>query len=209
VIICLISVSRIIIPSIVVLIIAGTISFFLAYKFYPEEHVNINLNGKCYELVGNAYQKYKNLDAQKHLDTLRLTSYAIKPRAGSIPIVFTGTKEQIANFTNKYDNGLRVVSTEGISPGYTTVDVQIVKAAVTKPTFQKITSELTINDFDLLKKTVGGSIGLQPTPNISSEQEHRIIQQVNQFMQDGIRKIVADGEQLGEAEGVKSYECRS
>ena len=80
---------------------------------------------------------------------------------------------------------------------------------MTKPTFQKITSELTINDFDLLKKTVGGSIGLQPTPNISSEQEQRIIKQVYQFMQDGIRKIVVDGEQLGESEGVKPYECRS
>lgn len=208
-IIYLINASRIVIPSIVVLIIAGTISFFLAYKFYPEEHVNINLNGTCYELVGNAYQKYKNLDAQKDLDILRLKSYAIKPTAGSVPIVFTGTKEQIANFTNKYDNGLRVVSTEGIGPGYTNVDVQIVKAVVTKPTFQKITSELTINDFDLLKKTVGGSIGLQPTPNISSEQEQRIIKQVYQFMQDGIRKIVVDGEQLGESEGVKPYECRS
>ena len=56
-----------------------------------------------------------------------------------------------------------------------------------------------------MKKTVGGSIGLQSTPNITPEQEKQIISSVNQLMQNGIRQIVANSKQEG---GIKSYECR-
>jgi len=205
----LVSTSNIVVPSICVLIVAGIISFFIVYGFYPEKHVNVNLYGVCYELVGPAYQKYTNLAAQKELTMIRLQSYAIKSPDLSIPIVFTGSKKQITNFVNKYTSGLYIVSNEGMDPGFVNIDMQIVKAIVTKPTLQRITNDLTIDDFNPLKKTVGGSIGLQSTSYISSAQEEKIMTYVDQLVQNGVKKIVFDGEKQGEVGGVKPHECRN
>jgi hypothetical protein len=205
----LVSISNIVIPSVCVLVVAGIISFFVVYGFYPEKHVNVNLYGVCYELVGPAYQKYTDLAAQKELTMLRLQSYAIKSPDLSIPIVFTGSKEQITNFVNKYTNGLYVVSNEGMDPGFANIDMQIVKAIVTKPTLQRITNDLTIDDFNPLKKTVGGSIGLQSTSDISSAQEEKIMTYVDQIIQNGVKRIISDDENQGSVGGVKPYECRN
>ena len=205
----MVSISNIVVPSICVLIVAGIISFFIVYGFYPEKHVNVNLYGVCYELVGPAYQKYTNLAAQKELTMIRLQSYAIKSPDLSIPIVFTGSKEQITNFVNKYTGGLYIVSNEGMDPGFANIDMQIVKAIVTKPTLQRITNDLTIDDFNPLKKTVGGSIGLQSTSYISSAQEEKIMTYVDQLVQNGVKKIISDGENQGSVGGVKPHECRN
>jgi hypothetical protein len=205
----LVSISNIVIPSVCVLVVAGIISFFVVYGFYPEKHVNVNLYGVCYELVGPAYQKYTDLAAQKELTMLRLQSYAIKSPDLSIPIVFTGSKEQITNFVNKYTNGLYVVSNEGMDPGFANIDMQIVKAIVTKPTLQRITNDLTIDDFNPLKKTVGGSIGLQSTSDISSAQEEKIMTYVDQIIQNGVKRIISDDENQGSVGGVKPHECRN
>ncbi|MGN6346331.1 MAG: hypothetical protein ACTHME_01380 [Candidatus Nitrosocosmicus sp.] len=205
----MVSISNIVIPSVCVLIVAGILSFFVVYGFYPEKHVNVNLYGVCYELVGPAYQKYTDLAAQKELTMLRLQSYAIKSPDLSIPIVFTGSKEQITSFVNKYTNGLYVVSNERMDPGFANIDMQIVKAIVTKPTLQRITNDLTIDDFNPLKKTVGGSIGLQSTSDISSAQEEKIMTYVDQIVQNGVKRIISDGENQGPVGGVKPHECRN
>ena len=39
-----------------------------------------------------------------------------------------------------------------MNPSFTNIDMQIVKATVTKPTLQKITNDLTIDDFNPLKE---------------------------------------------------------
>jgi hypothetical protein len=205
----LVSISNIVVPGICVLIVAGIISFFIVYGFYPEKHANVNLYGVCYELVGPAYQKYTNLAAQKELTMIRLQSYAIKSPDLSIPIVFTGSKKQITNFVNKYTSGLYIVSNEEMDPGFVNIDMQIVKAIVTKPILQRITNDLTIDDFNPLKKTVGGSIGLQSTSYISSAQEEKIMTYVDQLVQNGVKKIIFDGEKQGEVGGVKPHECRN
>ncbi|HEY7081431.1 MAG TPA: hypothetical protein VH500_17185 [Nitrososphaeraceae archaeon] len=205
----MVSTSNIVVPSICVLIVAGIISFFIVYGFYPEKHANVNLYGVCYELVGPAYKKYTNLAAQKELTMIRLQSYAIKSPDLSIPIVFTGSKKQITNFANKYTSGLYIVSNEEMDPGFVNIDMQIVKAIVTKPILQRITNDLTIDDFNPLKKTVGGSIGLQSASYISSAQEEKIMTYVDQLVQNGVKKIIFDGEKQGEVGGVKPHECRN
>ena len=67
---------------------------------------------------------------------LRLQSYAIKSPDLSIAIVFTGSREQITSFLNKYTSGLYIVSNEGMGPSFTNIDMQIVKAIVIKPTLK-------------------------------------------------------------------------
>jgi hypothetical protein len=96
-----------------------------------------------------------------------------------------------------------------MDPGFANIDMQIVKANVTKPTLQRITNDLTIDDFNPLKKTVGGSIGLQSTSDISSAQEEKIMTYVDQIVQNGVKRIISDGENQGPVGGVKPHECRN
>jgi uncharacterized membrane protein len=45
------SFSQLAIPGILVLLVGGTIGFLLAFNYYPEKHVNVNVDGRCYELL--------------------------------------------------------------------------------------------------------------------------------------------------------------
>lgn len=51
--------------------------FFMAFSFYPEKHVNVKINGECYEFLDNAYAKYIKLQAEKELLIFRLQANAI------------------------------------------------------------------------------------------------------------------------------------
>lgn len=48
------------------------ISFFLAFNFYPEKHVNVNIDGKCYELIDQANIQYQNLAASHRQQVLKM-----------------------------------------------------------------------------------------------------------------------------------------
>jgi hypothetical protein len=68
----LVSISTLAIPVIAILALGGVISFLLAYSFYPEKHENVNIDGKCYELIGEAHMQFVNLAAIKDIETLNL-----------------------------------------------------------------------------------------------------------------------------------------
>jgi hypothetical protein len=91
------------IPVIIVLLVGGTISFFMAFSFYPEKHVNVKINGECYELLDDAYTKYKKLQAEKELLILRLQANAIESPNTIIPVIFSGTGEEVDGFVNGYN----------------------------------------------------------------------------------------------------------
>ena len=94
---------RLAIPIIVILAISGIISFFLAYNFYPKKNVNVNVDGICYELLGSAFDQYKNLETQRSVRALQLQLNAIEPPNAAIPISFSGTKDGVMEFSSKYD----------------------------------------------------------------------------------------------------------
>ncbi|HYZ95655.1 MAG TPA: hypothetical protein VE524_03490, partial [Nitrososphaeraceae archaeon] len=91
------------IPAIIVLLVGGTISFFMAFSFYPEKHVNIKINGECYEFLDEAYVKYKKLQAEKELLIFRLQANAIELPNTVIPVIFSGAGEEVNDFANRYD----------------------------------------------------------------------------------------------------------
>jgi hypothetical protein len=86
---------RLAIPIIVILIVGGTISFFLAYGFYPEKHVNVKVDEKCYEFLDNAFTKYNRLQAERELLVLKLQTNAIESFNAIVPVIFSGTREEI------------------------------------------------------------------------------------------------------------------
>ena len=194
------------IPGIVVVIIGGMISGIMAYNFYPEKHVNVNIDdGKCYELLDSANVKYQNLAANNKIEILKLQLDAInseKEQAVTLPVTFSGTQAGISDFTDKY-NIINIISDTPISDN-SNVDKRIVKATITRSEFQRIVNDLTLKDVNPLSKTVAGSIGLQPNTYITPAEGKQISSSSNDFMREGIHEIVQSN-----YDGVKSAECRT
>jgi hypothetical protein len=194
------------IPVIVVVIIGGMISGIMAYNFYPEKHVNVNIDdGKCYELLDSANVKYQNLAAKNKIEILKLQLDAInseKEQAVILPVIFSGTQAGISDFTDKY-NMINIISDTPISD-ISNVDKRIVKATITKSEFQRIVNDLTLKDVKPLSETVAGSIGLQPNTYITPAEGKQISLSSNEFMREGIHEIVESN-----YDGVKSAECRT
>ncbi len=194
------------IPGIVVVIIGGMISGIMAYNFYPEKHVNVNIDdGKCYELLDSANVKYQNLAAKNKIEILKLQLDAInseKEQAVILPVTFSGTQAGISDFTDKY-NIINIIS-DTISDN-SNVDKRIVKATITRPEFQRIVNDLTLEDVYPSSKTVAGSIGLQQNTFITPEEGKQISLNSNEFMREGIHEIIGSEDN----DGVKPAECRT
>jgi hypothetical protein len=191
------------IPAIVVVIIGGMVSGLMAYNFYPEKHVNVNIgDGKCYELLDSANVKYQSLAAENEIEILRLQLDAIETEQATLPVTFSGTQAGISDFTDKY-NIINIISDTPISDN-SNVDKQIVKATISKSEFQRIVNDLTLKDVKPLSKTVAGSIGLQPNTYITPEEGKQISLNSNEFMREGIHEIVES-----KYDGVKPAECRT
>ena len=58
--------------TIIIFEIEGVISFLLSFNFYPEKHVNVNVDGKCYELLDKENIQYQNLAATNRLLVLKM-----------------------------------------------------------------------------------------------------------------------------------------
>jgi hypothetical protein len=199
------------IPAIVIVIIGGMISGLLAYNFYPEKHVNVNIgDDKCYELLDSANVKYQNLAAKNEIEILKLQLNAINSEKEEeeqavvvqLPVTFSGTQAGISDFKDKY-NIINIISDTPISDN-SNVDKRIVKATISKSEFQRIVNDLTLKDVKPLSKTVAGSIGLQPNTYITPEEGKQISLNSNEFMREGIHEIVES-----EYDGVKPAECRT
>jgi hypothetical protein len=190
------------IPAIVVVIIGGMVSGLMAYNFYPEKHVNVNIGGKCYELLDSANVEYQNLAAENEIQILKLQLDAIDIEQATLPVTFSGTQAGISDFTNKYN--INVISDESISDN-SNVDKRIVKATISKSEFQRIVNDLTLEDVYPSSKTVAGSIGLQPNTFITPEEGKQISLNSNEFMREGIHEIIGSEDN----NGVKPAECRT
>ena len=102
---------RLVIPLIIIFIIAGAVSFSLAFTYYPKKNVNVNVDGICYEILGPAYADYKDLEAERELRVLAHEYNAIEKPNSIIPVVYTGTKDQVQDFISKYN--VRVTDRSG------------------------------------------------------------------------------------------------
>ena len=187
------------IPIIIILAISGVISFFLAYNFYPKKNVNINVDGTCYELLGSAFDQYKNLEAQKSIRALQLQLDAIEPPTAAIPISFSGTKDGIVEFSSKYDIDMNKNNQIG------NIDKYIVNGIVKKPYLNQILEDLKATDSNPLNRTVLSTVGLQPNPFITQQEGRQIAQNTTDFMQSGIRQIV----EYGNTGDINAAECRT
>jgi hypothetical protein len=199
---------RLAIPIIAILIVGGTISFFLAYGFYPEKHVNVKVDEKCYELLDNALTKYNRLQAERELLVLKLQTNAIESLDAIIPVIFSGTREEINNLISDYN--IKINNSQRLEAGNNYIDKYMVEATTSKQNLESIIKDLTVKDFEPLRRTIFGSFGLQSNSYITEEEGKRISSYSKYFMSNGIRQIVNDESDIeGHYDGVKQAECRT
>jgi hypothetical protein len=187
-------------PGILALLAVGTVGFLLAFNYYPEKHVNVDIDGKCYELLDAANEKHKILRAENEINVKQMQLNMIERSDTSLPIVFSGFKNSIDDFIKQY-NIRNIILIQKVSDN-PTFDKYIIKATLSKNEFQKIVDDLTLNDF-YPTLSVKGSIGLGPNKYISSEEGKIISAESKDFMENGIKNIVDSNV------GIKLAECRN
>jgi len=194
------SFSKLAFPGILVLLVGGTIGFLLAFNYYPEKHVNVNVDGKCYELLDESNEKHKILRAQNEINIKKMQLNMIESDDVSLPVTFSGFKENVDDFIKQY-NLRNIISMQKVSDN-PTFDKFIIKATLSKNELQKIVNDLTLNDF-YPTVSVRGSVGLGLNQYISSEERKVISAESKEFMKNGIKNIVESNV------GIKSAECRN
>lgn len=188
------------IPGILTLIVIGTVGFLLAFSYYPEKHVNVNIDGTCYELLDASNEKHKILRAENEINVKLIQLKMIESGDASLPIVFSGFNESVNDFIKDY-NIRNIISIQKVSDN-ATFDKFIVNAILSKNELQKIVNDLTVSDF-YPTISVKGSVGLGPNKYISSEEGKIISAESKDFMQNGIKNIVES------TVGIKLAECRN
>ena len=191
------------IPVIIIVVIGGVISFFLAFNFYPEEHVNVNIDGKCYELIDQANIQYQNLTASNRLQVLKMQMNYREPVDAKIPVIFSGYENRINAFLQKYH--FEIIEKQNISNSVNpSLNKNIVKAIIPKNELSSLINNSKISDFYSYSNSIIGIIGIQPTQYFTSGEGKVLSNKSKELMYNGLKKIIEskDG-------GVKSAECRN
>jgi hypothetical protein len=197
----LVNSQKIIVPGIITALIGGTIMLLLAFSFYPEKHVNINLNGRCYELLDVAYAKYKDLEVKREKEIKRLQVQAIGDPAIMVPISFSATERQVNDFINQNDVD---VSSRQLLGNNSSIDKTIVKGTMSNGNLERIiNSSIVENNGANHTQTIAFGLGIQPNPYITPSESQQITKNIYDIMLNRVKEIIA------EKEGVKEAECRS
>ncbi len=187
-------------PGIVIGIIGGILLFFAAYNYYPHKNVNINLNGKCYEFLDEAYQKYQDLVSIRERQLLKLQIEALEGSNSLVPITFSGSSEDVDYIIDKFD--INVTEVQTLGDQNTQVDKMIIKGLINNTILEQILDNISDNITDTTANSMP-KIGILPNSGISSSESAKISDKVDQFMISGLKEIIS------EKNGVKETECRS
>lgn len=190
------------IPAIFILILGGVISFFLAFTFYPEKHVNVSIDGKCYELIDNANEKYQKLVAYNRLQILKMQIKYIEWKDAKVPLLMTGYEDMMDDFLKKYH--FKIVEEENITnTANPSLNKKVIKAIISKSELSLIINQSQISDFFPYSESIVGSLGIQPTQYLTIEEGKSISKISNQLIYNGLKEIITS------KDGVKSAECRN
>lgn len=193
------------IPLIIIFIIVGAVSFSLAFTYYPKKNVNVNVDGICYEILGPAYADYKDLEAERELRVLAHEYNAIEKPNAIIPILYTGTKDQVQDFISKYN----IIVTDNQEIGgqmYSTNDYMgktIIKGEISKANLLKVITGLSSLN-KVSNENILYHLGIQSNTFLSSEEREKISSDSKSFMLEGIQKIIENRK-----DSIKQAECRS
>ncbi len=190
----------VIVPGIVIGIIGGILLFFAAYNYYPQKNVNINLNGKCYEFLDEAYQKYQDLVSNRERELLKLQIASLEGSNSFVPIIFSGSSDDVDYIIDKFD--IKVTEIQTLGDQNTQVDKMIIKGVINNTILEQILDNISDNITDTTANSMP-KIGILPNSGISVSESAKISDNMDQFMISGLKEIIS------EKNGVKETECRS
>ena len=193
------------IPLIIIFIIAGALSFSLAFTYYPKKNVNVNVDGTCYEILGPAYTDYKELEAERELRVLVHEYNAIEEPNSVIPIVYTGTRDQAQEFVSMYNVKVTDNQEIGGEMYYTNdyIGKTIIKGEISKTNLLKVIADLS-SPKRVLNENVLYHLGIQNNTFLSSDEREKISSDSTSFMLEGIQKILENRK-----DSIRQAECRS
>jgi len=193
------------IPLIIIFIIAGAVSFSLAFTYYPKKNVNVNVDGTCYEILGPAYTDYKELEAERELRVLVHEYNAIEEPNSVIPIVYTGTRDQAQEFVSMYNVKVTDNQEIGGEMYYTNdyIGKTIIKGEISKTNLLKVIADLS-SPKRVLNENVLYHLGIQNNTFLSSDEREKISSDSTSFMLEGIQKILENRK-----DSIRQAECRS
>lgn len=193
----MVSFTRLGIPIIATLIVGGLVSFILVFSFYPEKHENVQVDGKCFELKGAAHNTYTNLLAQSKKNYLENLTSNIIDLNSIIPITFTGQNSEIYKFIDKHD--IEVTSKQNVI-FYPNINGSVIIGNVPGTVLSSIISDISVNDLVPSSKSIPGSISIIPNPQLSQHDFESASLLQNQFVQNGLRIIVKNSDDVTKAE---------
>ena len=193
------------IPLIIIFIIAGAVSFSLAFTYYPKKNVNVNVDGICYEILGPAYTDYKELEAERELRVLVHEYNAIEEPNSVIPIVYTGTRDQAQEFVSMYNVKVTDNQEIGGEMYYTNnyIGKTIIKGEISKTNLLKVIADSS-SPKRVLNENVLYHLGIQNNTFLSSDEREKISSDSTSFMLEGIQKILENRK-----DSIRQAECRS
>lgn len=175
--------------------------FFLAYSYYPQKHVNILLDGNCYELTGKAYNQYKNLEWKREKLIKINQIQAIGNYNINIPITSSGTKAEITDFV--FQNHINVIKYLTLGKDNLNIDKTILIGTISNGNLKEIIDKYPNSYLPNFTNTVSNNIGIQPTPYITNNESQIISNKADQFVTKGIKDIIK-----GQYDGIRNAECR-
>jgi hypothetical protein len=190
----------IIAPGIAIGVIGGILLFFAAYNYYPQKNVNINLNGKCYEFLDEAYKKYQDLVANRERELLKLQIDSLDGSNTFVPIIFSGSSNDVEHIIDKFD--INVTEKQTLGDQNTKVDKIIVRGVVSNVILDQLLDNISENITDATMNLMP-KFGILPNSGISASESAKISDNIDQFMISGLKQIIV------EKDGVKDAECRS
>jgi hypothetical protein len=193
----MVSFTRLGIPIIATLIVGGLISFILVFSFYPEKHENVQMDGKCFELKGTAHNIYIHLLAQSKKNYLEILTSKITDLNSIIPITFTGQNPEIYKFIDKHD--IAVTFKQNVI-FYPNINGSVIIGNVPGTMLSSIINDLSLNDLLPSSKSIPGSISIMPNAQLTEQDFQNASLLQNQFVQNGLRTIVKNSDDVTEAE---------
>ena len=190
----------IIVPGIVIGVIGGILLFFAAYNYYPQKNVNINLNGKCYEFLDEAYKKYQDLVSNREGELLKLQIDSLEGSNTFVPIIFSGSNNDVEHIIDKFD--INVTEKQTLGDQNTKVDKIIVRGVISNVILEQLLDNISENNTDASMNLMP-KFGILPNSAISASESAKISDNIDQFMISGLKQIIV------EKNGVKDAECRS
>jgi len=193
------SFTRLGVPIIATLIVAGIISFIIVFNSYPEKHENIQLNGKCYELKGTAHREYNDLLAQGKKNYMKTLITKITNSRTQIPITFTGQNTEVNEFVNKHQ--IAITSKQNVI-FYPNINGSVVIGNISASILSNIINNLTIDDLLSASKSIAGSVSIIPNAEIPQHEFDIASLLQKQFVQNRLIEIINN------SSGISQAECR-